>query len=94
MSQVDTPPSTLGRVAPTCAYWSEVGSEWREDGVMVSAVSAGAGGTSKTTCWTFHLSVFGVQEQVVSFQWVTIDQLTDADILLNVSGTSLPTQRE
>ncbi|CAM9572739.1 unnamed protein product [Scytosiphon promiscuus] len=88
--EVGIPPSTLGQVAPRCAYWSEVGSEWREDGLMVAAVNAAAEGTSEIACWTFHLSLFGVQEQSVSSQWVTIDQLTDTDVLLEYWAESWP----
>lgn len=75
----------LGRIAPKCAYWSEIGGEWREEGLMVASVNAGSEETSEFACWTFHLSLFAVQEQEVSSQWVNIDQLTDTDVLLEVS---------
>ncbi|CAM9330890.1 unnamed protein product, partial [Hapterophycus canaliculatus] len=80
--EVSIPPPILSGVAPKCAYWSEFASEWREDGLIVAAVNARTDGTtSKIACWTFHLSLFGIQEQSVPSQWVTIDQLTDTDIL-------------
>lgn len=90
-SQVVIPPWTPDGVTPSCGYWSEVSNEWKADGVVLGSANVGADGTSSTTCWTFHLSPFAItEEQGASFQWIAVQQLTDANVLQEVGRASVP----
>ncbi|CAB1101902.1 unnamed protein product [Ectocarpus sp. CCAP 1310/34] len=80
--QVVLPRSAPDGVAPTCVYWSEKSNEWEVDGIVLGHSTVEVDGTSSTTCWTFHLSPFGIaEEQSPSIQWITADQLTDTNVL-------------
>ncbi|CAN0007957.1 unnamed protein product, partial [Ectocarpus sp. 12 AP-2014] len=81
----------LDGVTPTCVYWSENGNEWKVDGVVLGYSAIVVDGTSSTSCWTFHLSPFGIaEEQSASIQWITADQLTDTNVLRQYWAESWP----
>ncbi|CAM9843656.1 unnamed protein product, partial [Ectocarpus sp. 4 AP-2014] len=84
-TEVVVPRSGPDGVTPTCVYWSENSNEWKVDGVVLGYSTVEVDGTSSISCWTFHLSPFGIaEEQSASIQWITADQLTDTDVLRQV----------
>ncbi|CAM9181833.1 unnamed protein product, partial [Ectocarpus sp. 8 AP-2014] len=90
-TEVVLPRSAPDGVAPTCVYWSENSNEWKVDGVVLGYSTVEVDGTSSTTCWTFHLSPFGIaEEQSASIQWITADQLTDTNVLRQYWAESWP----
>lgn len=90
--QVVTPPWAQDGDTPTCVYWSEVASEWKVDGVVLGSANVEVDGTSSITCCTFHLSTFGIAEERSAsiLQWIAVDQLTDTNVLQEVSRASVP----
>ncbi|CAM9106341.1 unnamed protein product [Ectocarpus fasciculatus] len=90
-TEVVLTPSAPDGVTPTCVYWSENSNEWEVDGVVLGYSTVEVDGTSSTTCWTFHLSPFGIaEEQSASVQWITADQLTDVNVLREYWAESWP----
>ncbi|CAM9387820.1 unnamed protein product [Ectocarpus sp. 12 AP-2014] len=90
-TEVVLPRSAPDGVTPTCVYWSESSNEWKVDGVVLGYSAVEVDGTSSTTCWTFHLSPFGIaEEQSTSIQWITANQLTDTNVLRQYWAESWP----
>ncbi|CAM9207243.1 unnamed protein product, partial [Ectocarpus fasciculatus] len=77
--------------APVCVSLGNAGETWVTDGIAVDSFHASQGGSTETTCETYHLSPFALAvEEGLSAEWVTADLLPGAGVLRQYGAESWP----